>query len=119
MKYIIDIREEYELLENRYISNNSNLIIIAIPSRIIFANVEFINKLSINNQIFILCRTGKRAKLIKNKYFSNNKNIITIDNINNFLDQIIIKKNNNKFNLIQYIFLIIIFFFIIYLSKIV
>lgn len=101
MKYIIDIREEHELLEKKYISKNNNLIIIAIPSRIIFANTQFLENLSKNNQILISCKTGRRANLIKNKYFSNNKNIITINNINNFLNDIIIIKNN-KLSLMQY-----------------
>jgi rhodanese-related sulfurtransferase len=77
---IIDIREEQELLDYQIVSKNGSTIIINIPTRSIFANVDFINQLSGQfDAVFIVCRTNRRAKEVKNRYFSENPKILTLE----------------------------------------
>lgn len=106
MKYLIDIRDEHELLDVRFVSNNIELFIVNIPGRVIFANKEWIEKKSEESQIFILCRTGNRSSKIKNKYFKNNNNIssIGLDSLKEF--DIITIKGKGGFGIQQYIQLI-------------
>ena len=125
---IIDIREEFELLESYIKSINPSLLIINIPNRVIFANKNWIKKISDNNLIYLICRSGNRSRNIKNKYFKNNKRIISLDggikkiNLNDsFKNKIKIIYGKGGFGLQQYIqfaFLIIltIILFLIYLN---
>jgi rhodanese-related sulfurtransferase len=76
---LIDIREEFELLEKHLKSNNENLLIFNIPMRSIFANKDVINELSQTNEIYIMCRTGCRSNKVKKLYFEENNNVISLD----------------------------------------
>jgi rhodanese-related sulfurtransferase len=75
--YIIDIREEHELKEMWFISQNNDTKIINIPSRHIKFNIEFIINLvtNENNPVYLFCRSGSRANNIKRKYFAHIENI--------------------------------------------
>lgn len=76
---IIDVREEQELLDHHLVSKDGSTVIVNIPTRNIFANVDFINQLSSQfESVFIVCRTNKRAQKLKDKYFSENPKIDTI-----------------------------------------
>lgn len=72
---IIDVREEFELLELQLISINPSLFIINIPMRAIFANQSWISDMSTEHTIYIMCKSGNRSGKIKTKYFINNENI--------------------------------------------
>ena len=107
---IIDIREEFELLESYIKSIDNSLLIINIPSRVIFANKDWIKRASSNNLIYLICRSGNRTKNIKNKYFKNNKGIIPLDGgikkiiLNNlFKNKIKVIYGKGGFGLQQYI----------------
>jgi len=77
---IIDIREEQEILDRQLVSTDGNVVIVNIPTRSIFANVDFINQLSGEFQtLFIVCRSNRRATRVKNKYFAENPKILTLD----------------------------------------
>ena len=73
---IIDLREEFELLELKMVSQDPSVLIINIPSRSIFANKSWISRLSKDHKIYLVCKKGIRATNIKNTYFKNNKNIV-------------------------------------------
>ena len=79
MIYFIDLREEQELTQSRIIPKNDEITVLSIPSRYIFANKEYIEKISKDSSVYLLCRSGNRSSQIKNKYFSNNNNVISID----------------------------------------
>lgn len=106
MIYIIDLREEHELSQKRIISNNEDSIVLSIPSRYIFANKEYIDNISRNAKVYLLCRTGNRSGGIKAKYFKNNENIISVDgglkSLDQFGDRIEIIKGNGGFGIQQY-----------------
>ena len=100
--FIIDIREEFELKKLQIIPNQKDIIIINIPSRHIQFNTEFINYLSKQNQIFIICRSGSRSNKAKKDFFNNNNNIIALDfgvkdeqKINNFGKIKLLHKSNS------------------------
>ena len=78
----IDIRDEHEVAENQIISpNNSDVLVMNIPSRNIFANVEWIDRITQKGvKITLICRSGSRSKKVKDLYFSNNDNITSLDN---------------------------------------
>ena len=61
MKIIVDIREEYELKEIKLKPINKNVDIINIPMRHIQFNLDYLNNLSKNRKLYILCKSGKRA----------------------------------------------------------
>ena len=99
--FIIDIREEFELKKLQIIPNQKDIIIINIPSRHIQFNIEFINYLSKQNQVFIICRSGSRSNKVKKDFFNNN-NIIALDfgvkdekKINNFGKIKLLHKSNS------------------------
>ena len=123
-KIIIDIRDESELLEKKLSSTDKDIIIFNIPMRNIFFNKETIKKLSENNKVYILCRSGNRSQKVKDLYFKKNKNIISIArginnlNENKEFKNIIINSGNGGFGIQQYmqlIFVIILFIIILLL----
>lgn len=76
----IDIREENEILDYQIKPKNgeSNVTVINIPTRNIFANVDYINQLSEKyDTVYIICRTGRRSQQVKDKYFHNNSKIFS------------------------------------------
>jgi rhodanese-related sulfurtransferase len=115
---IIDIREEHELKEKYLNTNNSDIVLLNIPSRNIIFNKKFIENLSLKNKIYLVCKSGNRSGKIKELYFKNNKNINSleggIENIINLNLDIDIRKGNNNFGMNQYMQLIFITIFIIY-----
>lgn len=73
---IVDIREESEILDVQIKPNTPEVHIVNIPSRSIFANVEYLNRISENyDQIYLLCRTSRRTSAVKEKYFHDNPKI--------------------------------------------
>lgn len=78
----IDIRDEHEVAENQIIAptstGNNDIIVMNIPSRNIFANVEWMER--IGAKIMLICRSASRSKKVKDLYFSNNDNITSLDN---------------------------------------
>ena len=78
----IDIRDEHEVAENQIISpNNSDVLVMNIPSRNIFANVEWMERITKKGvKITLICRSASRSKKVKDLYFSNNDNITSLDN---------------------------------------
>ena len=113
MIYIIDLREEQEILQERIVSKNDDYVIIAIPSRYIFANVEFIEKISRDSKVYLLCRSGNRSSSIKNKYFKNIENIISVDgglkSLERFGDNIEILEGSGGFGMQQYMQIVFVF----------
>ena len=71
---VIDIREEHELKEKQLVSDS--LQIINIPMRNVIFNVDYINKLSETDQIYLVCRSANRSKLVKERHFKDNENVI-------------------------------------------
>ncbi len=80
MIYIIDLREEHELKEIRYISLDPNIAIICSPARTIFANKEIIKEINKNDKVYLMCRSGNRSGKIKELYFKDDNNIISLEN---------------------------------------
>lgn len=77
--YIIDIREEHEILEERIITTEkSSTVICCIPMKFIRWNISFINHLTNNGIVYIICRSSNRSNTIKNKYFKDNQKVISI-----------------------------------------
>jgi rhodanese-related sulfurtransferase len=74
---VIDLREEHELLEKKLVSNgNSNRYeIVNIPSRHIFANVDWIKKQTEKRPVWLICASGRRSQAIKDQYFATNDGI--------------------------------------------
>lgn len=79
INYILDIREEFELKESRVIPNKKNVIVLNIPSRHLQFNIDFINNLTKDGKVFIICRSGNRSSQAKKKYFNSNNKIISLD----------------------------------------
>lgn len=106
MIYLIDLREEQELTKSRIISKDENLTIISIPQRYIFANKEFIDNISKDSKVYLLCRSGNRSGNIKNKYFKNNDNVISIEgglkSLEQFGDKIELVYGKGGFGMQQY-----------------
>lgn len=108
-KIYVDIRVEHELLEKYMISVNENILVLSIPMRIIFANLEWMNNQHV--PIIIVCRTGHRSRIVKETYFSNNQDISSLEGgINglgdNLADEIKIVYGKGGYGLQQYIQLI-------------
>ena len=72
---VIDLREEHELLENRLVSPDGTYEIINIPSRHIFANVEWITKQTEKRPVWLICASGRRSQAIEEQYFGHNDGI--------------------------------------------
>jgi hypothetical protein len=72
---IIDIREEFELLEMRIIPTTNQYEIVNIPSRHIFANIDWINRETEKRPVWIICASGRRSQAIKDQYFPKNDGI--------------------------------------------
>jgi rhodanese-related sulfurtransferase len=79
---VVDLREEHELLENRLVSPGNRLVspsetyeIINIPSRHIFANVDWISKQTEKRPVWLICASGRRSQAIKEQYFGRNDGI--------------------------------------------
>ena len=72
---IIDIREEHELRESWLEPKDGNVEIVNIPSRNIFANVDWVRVQSSRAPVWILCASGNRSKKVKDMYFPNNQGI--------------------------------------------
>jgi rhodanese-related sulfurtransferase len=77
----IDIREEHELAESQIVNPNENdVLVINIPSRNIFANVEWMERISQKGvKITLICRSASRSKKVKDIYFTNNENITSLE----------------------------------------
>lgn len=107
MIYIIDIREEHEVLKERIIINNNinNIILFSIPSRHIKWNkeaIEYLSQENKENKVYIVCRSSRRSNKVKNDYFSDNDNIISIEGGLNNIEKIspnikVQKENKNIF----------------------
>ena len=76
---IIDIREEFELLETQIKSTDPSLLVMNIPMRAIFANKNWINEISKTNTFYLVCRSGNRTQKVKDRYFKNNNNVKSTD----------------------------------------
>lgn len=72
---VIDLREEHELLDEKIVSTDGTYEIVNIPSRHIFANLDWINKQTEKRPVWLLCASGRRSQAIKDKYFSSNDGI--------------------------------------------
>lgn len=73
---IVDLREETELLDVQLKSNTSAVDIVNIPTRSIFANLDFINKKANElEMVYLMCRSGCRSQKVKNKYFPSNPRV--------------------------------------------
>lgn len=75
---VIDLREEHELLDKLVVPMPNTEImyeIVNIPSRHIFANVEWIAKQTEKRPVWLLCASGRRSQEIKDKYFATNDGI--------------------------------------------
>nr|QKF94903.1 rhodanese-related sulfurtransferase [Fadolivirus 2] len=76
---LIDIREEFELLEKQIMATTSTVLVLNIPMRAIFANKTWIDQISKSTPVYIICRSGNRSKKVKDKYFKKNDNVISVD----------------------------------------
>lgn len=74
---IIDIREEFELLESHIEPITNSILVINIPTRAIFANKKWIK--DSNVPIHIICKSGNRSNNVKNTYFKDNKNVKSVN----------------------------------------
>lgn len=70
---ILDVREQHEVAKHRLDYQN----ILYIPKDMIQFNQQTIRDMK--ERIYILCRTGRRAKLVKDTYFKDDENINIID----------------------------------------
>ena len=74
---IIDLREEHEMKKSHLDSSTCN--VINIPMRSIPFNLNYIENLSKNNEVKLMCKSGNRSGLIKKKYFETNYKVASID----------------------------------------
>jgi rhodanese-related sulfurtransferase len=81
----IDIRDEHELAESQIITPNDETLVINIPSRNIFANVDWIKSLESKGvKVTLICRSANRSQMVKQLYFANDENIVSLEGgINN------------------------------------
>jgi len=76
----IDVRDEHELLESRIIAPIEETLIINIPSRNIFANVNWIKATATKGtKITLICRSANRSQSVKTLYFAQDDNIVSLD----------------------------------------
>jgi rhodanese-related sulfurtransferase len=90
---LIDLREEFELLEKQLKSTNEEVLILNIPTRAIFANKDVINDLSETSEIYVMCRSGCRSGKVKDLYFPKNENVISLKGGINDIDNSIFKED--------------------------
>ena len=75
---VVDLREEHELLSSRLLGNDSKIEILNIPSRSIFANIDYLVAQSAKMPVWLICASGRRSKAVKERYFSNNNEIKSV-----------------------------------------
>lgn len=76
----IDIRDEHELAEKQIITPNDETLVINIPSRNIFANVDWIKSLESKGvKVTLICRSANRSQMVKELYFANDENIVSLE----------------------------------------
>ena len=76
----IDVRDEHELLDSRIVAPNEETLIINIPSRNIFANVQWIKATAAKGtKITLICRSANRSQKVKTLYFAQDDNIVSLD----------------------------------------
>jgi rhodanese-related sulfurtransferase len=76
---IIDIREEFELLEKQIRSDDPRIWVLNIPMRSIFSNKTWITDIADTRTVYIICRSGNRSSTVKSKYFADQPNVISLD----------------------------------------
>jgi rhodanese-related sulfurtransferase len=75
----IDVRDEHELLDSRIVAPNEETLIINIPSRNIFANVNWIKATATKGtKITLICRSANRSQKVKTLYFAEDANIVSL-----------------------------------------
>jgi rhodanese-related sulfurtransferase len=76
----IDVRDEHELLDSRIVAPNEETLVINIPSRNIFANLNWIKaKATKGTKITLICRSANRSQKVKTLYFAQDDNIVSLD----------------------------------------
>jgi len=75
---VVDLREEHELLSSRLFGRDSKVAILNIPSRSIFANVDYLISHSAKMPVWLICASGRRSKAIKERYFPQNDGIKSV-----------------------------------------
>lgn len=76
----IDIRDEHELAESQIVPPNDETLVLNIPSRNMFANVEWIKSMEASGvKVILICRSANRSQNVKKLYFSTNENIVSLD----------------------------------------
>jgi rhodanese-related sulfurtransferase len=80
----IDIRDEHEVAENQIVAptttGNNDILVMNIPSRNIFANVEWMERITKKGvKITLICRSASRSKKVKDLYFADNEKITSLD----------------------------------------
>lgn len=77
---IVDLREEHELLSVRLTpaSADTHVNIVNIPSRSIFANVDWLLRQSAKMPVWLICASGRRSNSIKERYFPQNDGIKSV-----------------------------------------
>jgi rhodanese-related sulfurtransferase len=77
--YIIDIREEEEIVEKYLVSAKSEYQIMNIPLRYIGFNQVYINNLTQDGVVYLICRSGNRSNRVKLDFFMNNNNVKSLE----------------------------------------
>jgi rhodanese-related sulfurtransferase len=77
---IVDLREEHEILTVRLTpaTADTQVNIVNIPSRSIFANVDWLLRQSAKMPVWLICATGRRSNSIKEQYFPKNDGIKSV-----------------------------------------
>jgi len=77
---IVDLREEHEILSARLTPaiDDNRVNIVNIPSRSIFANVNWLIQQSAKMPVWLICASGRRSKAIKERYFPQNDGIRSV-----------------------------------------
>jgi rhodanese-related sulfurtransferase len=73
--YIIDLRNEDELSEKYLVTASNKYTILNIPLRYVGFNYNYINNLTRDNLVYLVCRSGTRSFRAKVEFFSNNDNV--------------------------------------------
>lgn len=76
--FIVDLREEHELLSSRLTSTDDKVQIVNIPSRNIFANIDYLVAQSAKMPVWLFCASGRRSRAIKEHYFPQNDGIKSV-----------------------------------------
>jgi rhodanese-related sulfurtransferase len=59
----IDIRDEHELAESQIVPPNDETLVLNIPSRNMFANVEWIKSMEASGvKVILICRSANRSQ---------------------------------------------------------